>query len=74
VTVSEAIVKEIIDPAGQARVLIIRREDGRYTYRRQNREALDWGPQTIDAGVYDSPDTAETEARQRVAWLRKLFH
>lgn len=70
----EAVVKEIVDPAGQARVLIIRREDGRYTYRRQDRDGLDWGPQTIDAGVYDSPETAETEARQREAWLRRMFH
>lgn len=72
--VAEAVVKEFVGPAGQERVVIIRREDGRFTYRQQDRDGLGWGPQTIDAGIYDSPDTAETEARQRVAWLRKLFH
>jgi len=35
---------------------------------------MEWGPMSIDAGVYDSVDTAEAEARQRVAWLKDLFH
>ena len=71
---SEKIVADFMHPEGIAKVLIIRRADGRFTYRRQERDGLGWGPQTIDAGVYDSPLTAETEARQRVDWMKGLFH
>jgi len=28
-----------------------------------------WGPPGPDCGIYDSADTAESEARQRVPWL-----
>ena len=71
---AEEIHREITDPAGTARVLVIRRVDGRFTYRRQEQELDGWSRATIDAGVYDSADTAEMEARQRVPWLRALFH
>ena len=30
-----------------------------------------WGMPGPDCGIYDSADTAETEARQRVPWLRQ---
>ena len=70
----EETVKEIADVSGDRRVLIVRRCDGRFTYRRQERSDDGWGPPTIDAGVYDSVETAETEARQRISWLRDLFH
>jgi hypothetical protein len=33
-----------------------------------------WGPLGPDCGIYDSADTAETEARQRVPWLRQQFN
>ena len=71
---AEEIVREILHPSGARRVLLIRRADGRFTYRWQERDDLDWGPMSIDAGVYDSADTAETEARQRQSWLKDLFH
>ncbi len=67
---SEEIVAEFVHPEGIAKVLIVCRADGRYTYRRQVRDGLDWGPQTIDAGVYDSPHTAVTDARLRVDWMK----
>jgi hypothetical protein len=70
----EKIVQEITDVDGTRRVVVVRRTDGRYTYRQQEKEACEWGPATIEAGVYDSPETAESEARQRVEWLRALFH
>jgi hypothetical protein len=38
----------------------------------QKREVT-WGPAGPDCGIYDSADTAESEARQRVPWLRQLF-
>jgi hypothetical protein len=28
-----------------------------------------WGPAGPDCGIYDSADTAESEARQRIPWL-----
>jgi hypothetical protein len=70
----EEIVREIPGPSGTRRVLVIRRADGRFTYRWQERNGLDWGPMSIDAGVYDCADTAEAEARQREGWLKDLFH
>ena len=66
--------RELLHPQGLLRVLIVRRPDGRFTYRCQEKLDGEWGPETIDAGVYDSVDTAETEARQRVVWLKSLFH
>ncbi|MBY8821849.1 hypothetical protein [Sphingomonas colocasiae] len=70
-------------PDGSVRVLIVRRSDGVYAYRLQWRsvpmaiadpDSDDWGPAGPDCGLYDSADTAETEARQRVAWLKAGFH
>jgi len=71
---SEQILREILDPAGGNRVTIVRRSDGRFSYRRQEKRDGSWGPPTVDSGVYDSADTAEIEARQRVPWLKALFH
>ena len=69
------------------RVVISRRPDGTYTYRRQwlsvarptdpdspiintnNDPKEAWGPLGPDCGIYDSADTAESEARHRVPWL-----
>jgi hypothetical protein len=72
--VPEEIVREITEPSGARRVLLIRRSDGRFTYRSQERDGMDWGPMSLDKGVYDSADTAEIEARQREPWLKDLFH
>jgi len=71
---AERIVREMSSRCGGLRVIVVRRDDGRFTYRRQERVGREWGPATIHAGVDDSPDTAETEARQRVTWLRDLSH
>lgn len=70
---AEEIVREISHPSGVKRVLLLRRADGRFTYRWQERDGSAWGPMSIDAGIYDSAKTAETEARQRVSWLKDLF-
>jgi hypothetical protein len=68
------IVKVIDHPTGQLRVLILVRGDGRFTYCWQEWLGNDWGPRSIGAGIYDSALTAETEARQREAWLKAGFH
>jgi hypothetical protein len=70
----EQIVQEIINVEGTRRVIVVRRSDGRFTYRQQAKGVSGWGPATIDAGVYDSAETAESEARQRVKWLKAMFH
>lgn len=71
---AEETVRTLDHPSRAKRVLIIRLEDGRFTYRWQERRGSEWGATSIDAGVYDSAHTAESEARQRVQWLRELFH
>jgi hypothetical protein len=70
----EQICLELLDISGNLRVIIVRRNDGRFSYRQQEKQDAGWSPATIDAGIYDSAESAETEARQRVAWLRALFH
>jgi hypothetical protein len=76
-------IKTLESPDGNERVLISQRADGHYTYRRQwrstdsqfkNVDEEGWGPPSEDCGIYDSADTAETEARQRVLWLKRQFH
>jgi hypothetical protein len=72
--VDEEIVRTIDHPLGVKRVIIVCRDDGRFTYRRQERCDTGWGATSIDAGVYDSAETAEAEARQREPWLKAMFH
>lgn len=66
-------------PDGRERILILQRADGRFTYCKQSR-ATDpaaedsWDRPGPDLGIYDSLLTAETEARQRVGWLKAQFH
>ena len=68
-------VVKVIERADSARrLLVLSRTDGRFTYCWQERKGNEWGPRSIDAGVYDSALTAETEARQREAWLKTGFH
>lgn len=77
--------KILESPDGLERVIIAERSDGNFTYRRQwrsgaaNPDALfigekGWGAIGPDCGIYDSLNAAETEARQRVSWLRVQFH
>jgi hypothetical protein len=68
------VVKVIDHPTGERRVVILIRADGCFTYCWQEWLGHQWGPHSIEAGVYDSALTAETEARQREAWLKDGFH
>lgn len=93
------LIKTFESPDGKERVLILRRSDGCYTFRRQwrstasrsmnvdeqvrgDRIAVDadaeiehgWGPPGPDCGIYDTTDSAETEAHERVPWLKRQFH
>jgi len=73
----ERIEKILERPNGSERVVIVRRADGNFTYRKQWMKVSDgemiWSP-GLDVGIYDSPDTAEQEARLQTEWLRAEFH
>ncbi|MBW8302626.1 MAG: hypothetical protein K0M78_01495 [Brevundimonas sp.] len=70
----EQVFKILISDVGDERVLIVRRGDGAYTYRREWHGDGGWADNAIDLGIYDSADTAEAEARVRVSWLIPAFH
>ena len=55
---------------GVERTIAVEREDGLYTYKKQaaGRNGT-WGKPGPACGVYDSPETAIAEAKQRVWWL-----
>lgn len=55
---------------GAERIIVVEREDGLFTYKKQAAgRSGTWGNPGPDSGVYDSPETAIAEARQRVWWL-----
>lgn len=67
------VLKILTSDAGDERVLIVRRADGVYTYRREQYGEDGWD-KGLDLGLYDSANTAEAEARMRVGWLVPAFH
>ena len=69
----EDVLKVLTSEAGDERVLVVRRTDGVYVFRRGWHQKGGWsdGP---DLGLYDSAETAETEARARVSWLIPALH
>lgn len=56
---------------GLERIIVVEREDGLFTYKKQSagRHGT-WGDPGPASGVYDSPETAIAEAQQRVWWLK----
>lgn len=55
------------------RVVIVEREDGLFTFQLQWAvRGGGWGLRGLDCGIYDSPETAASEAQQRVWWLRAM--
>ena len=67
------ILKSFFSPDGKHRVLIIKRADGAYSYRRQSVIGSDtggeWGEPGPDLGLYDSAETAEQEALAKMPRL-----
>lgn len=68
-------------PEGDQRVVLCRRSDGNFTFRMQWADLTvstgpdyGWGPLGPDCGIYDTLETAEAEALQRIDWLRARFH
>lgn len=56
---------------GVERIIVVEREDGLCTYKKQyaDRDGV-WGDPGPGSGVYQSSDTAIAEARQRDWWLK----
>jgi hypothetical protein len=80
---SERVLKTLSHPDGQRRVLIVQRTNGLYGYeieefRREQtefrREPLEYWMRfgQVPFSIFDSVETAEREARDRVPWLREL--
>lgn len=52
------------------RIIVVEREDGLFTYKKQAAGLNGtWGNPGPACGVYDSAETATAEAEQRVSWL-----
>jgi hypothetical protein len=73
--VEREVVKTIVETAGRHRLLIFRRDDGRFGFSAEE-QTLDldgrscWTPSwPSDSPICDSSETAEREARARVPWL-----
>lgn len=69
----EEVLKTLTDDTCDERVVIVRRADIVFTYRREWHGEGGWCC-GLDLGLYDSADTAETEARMRIGWLVPAFH
>jgi hypothetical protein len=66
-SVAERVLKSLSNPGGKWRLVVVQREDGNFTYRMQMLAGLIWGPSGMDAGVYDTAETAEHEARAKLS-------
>jgi len=73
VIMAEIVLRTLTNEADDERVLIVRRADGVFTYRRGWHGEGGWSD-GLDSGLYDSAGTAEAEARLRVGWLVPAFH
>ena len=70
---ADHLIKEFTSADGLQRVWIVERTDGAFSYRRI------WDDHPENAGVpgpccgiYDSAETAESEARSRVPWMAEI--
>lgn len=69
----EKVVGTFPRPDNIERILVVEREDGLFTYKKQAADRNGaWGSPGPACGVYDSPETAIAEAQQRVWWLRAM--
>ena len=74
VLAEETEVGVLTNEQGTERVLILRRPDGSFTYRRQWADGRSWGAIGPACGIHDSAFTAENEARARVSWLHPIWN
>ena len=68
------IIKEFQNSDGTVRLQVVRRDDGKYSYRQLWRSGDVWSVPGPDCGIYDDELTAETEARLKVKWLQDARH
>lgn len=69
--VIEKVVGTFSRPDNIERILVVQRDDGLFTYKKQVADRSGaWGNAGPSCGVYDSPDTAIAEAQKRVWWMR----
>ena len=67
----EKVVGTLSRPDNIERILVVQRDDGLFTYKKQVADRSGaWGNAGPPCGVYDSHETAIAEAQQRVWWLR----
>ena len=75
------LIKCIITPDGKNRIEIVQTEDGRYRYvtlddQYRNDPRIQtppfWSP-AVFSGLFDTADAAEVAAREKLAWLGKIY-
>ncbi|HEY3812846.1 MAG TPA: hypothetical protein VGL66_06440 [Caulobacteraceae bacterium] len=70
---TDILIKELEKDDGTEAVRIVRRSDGVFSYQKVWRRP-DGDEVGLYAGLYDSAETAEREARDRIPWLVSQFH
>ncbi|TMJ18441.1 MAG: hypothetical protein E6G92_00885 [Alphaproteobacteria bacterium] len=66
---NERQIKILTGSRADSRILVMQRADGNYSYRLQLNDGVSWGQHGPDCGIYESAESAETEARARTDWL-----
>ena len=66
----DQLLRSIVSPDGEHRVLIVKRPDGAYSYRQQSlidsQAGREWQTPGPYLGIYNSVETAEEEALARM--------
>ena len=84
--VADRVLKTLLHPDGKLHVLIIQRDNGLFGFEEEQLvrvydeklypdcDEMVWAPsrQRSSFGIFDSPETAEREARNRIPWLRTI--
>lgn len=70
----DIVITSYVSSNGEECVQIVQRPDGLSSYRRRwfvdAAPGREWGAPGQNAGAYDSPEMAESEASARIPWLR----
>jgi hypothetical protein len=82
----DTVLKTLTHLDGKRRVVIVQRDNGLFGFEEEHLVRVydeqtypDWDemvwsppPHRVSFGIFDSPATAEREARDRIAWLRTI--
>ena len=66
---SDVVLETMDKPDGGKRIVVVRRADGRYSFRAQFPTEDGWGPMGPYLGIYDSAETAKWEALGKIDWI-----